>query len=165
MSLIEKFFSKNSNNNRLSEKAHKLVDVVYLTVTSCQLSILVEFPQLSFATQLKHWNFLSTILATHNALNHLHDYANPSEVEKIKKIVIDDLLKLYPQGLKFFQDLEGFIRHAESNPIDVGGLWLLWNLTEKTDIGNDHAVASKLNSVFSSFNTFWSPDSVFASLF
>ena len=161
MGILDKLLGKGGDKNGLVQKASRLAEVAKLTAISTLKPMLDEYPQLAQASQLKHWNFLSTILAAHNALNSLHNYATETQAEKVKKIVLDDVSKLYPQSGRFLQDLKNFQSQAGSGAKDVGGLWLLWNLSEKKDIGNDHAIASKLNSIFSVFNTYWSADSVF----
>lgn len=161
MSIIDKLFGNSDDKKGLEKKANNLVDVAKMTAISTLQPLLQEFPQLAQASQLKHWNFLSTILSVQNALLHLHEYASGSVADKIKQIILDDLAKSYPQSTRFLQDLKGFLSQANSGSKDVGGLWLLWNLTERKDIGNDHIIASKLNNVFSNFNTYWSSSSAF----
>ncbi len=150
----------------IEDNARKLVSFASSVANGAREELCQAFPRLRTASRFGQWDFFATTLLVWTACSRIVIDVEESQRAAVESIVLKDVEGWNSNGVSAMEDLTQFVVRMSEGETDVarkqtltpllGGMWVVWNLTEKQPGEDDAGLVSAIGELFvAKFGAYW----------
>ncbi len=150
----------------IEDNARKLVSFASSVASGARQELYQAFPQLRTAARFEQWDFFATTLLVWTAFSRIGLDVEESMRATVESVVLQDVKDWNRNGAAALEDLTQFVVKMSQGETDVdrkqtltpllGGMWVVWNLTEKQPGEGEADLVAAIGELFvAKFGAYW----------